>query len=227
MQRKFDRLLPPDWRHYERYPLTTVPDRPSPVVIGINWYENFDRPEQDSHGHWWIGRYTDLGGIRGGHCVALRPNHATDSTAWWSFYDQGYEGACVGFGVSRMMTLLNRHRYDARWLYREAQKYDEWPGESYEGTSVRAGLDVVRDQGHRRVHGDHSQPTSRDDGIREFRWATDVTDVLQTLGTPELDYVTLLNSWGRSGYPHFVRMPAVTLDILRLQDGEIGVVTDR
>ena len=29
----------------------------------------------------------------------------------------GPEGACVGFGCSRMMSLLNRKRYDARWLW--------------------------------------------------------------------------------------------------------------
>ena len=30
----------------------------------------------------------------------------TGGEGWWDFYDQGTEGACVGFGCSRMMSLL-------------------------------------------------------------------------------------------------------------------------
>ena len=43
---------------------------------------------------------------------------------------------------------LNRKLYDGFWLYHEAQKIDEWPGEDYDGTSVRAGLDILRKRGH-------------------------------------------------------------------------------
>jgi len=32
-------------------------------------------------------------------------------------------------------------------VYREAQKVDEWPGESYDGTSVRAGAKVLQSEG--------------------------------------------------------------------------------
>lgn len=39
-----------------------------PVVVGTNWYSNFDNPLQDSFGNWWIGR-GNLGAIRGGHCL--------------------------------------------------------------------------------------------------------------------------------------------------------------
>jgi hypothetical protein len=61
-----------------------------------------------------------------------------------------------------MMSLLNRKRYDAGWLYHEAQRIDEWPGEDYDGTSVRAGMDVLRTEGHRRKFGPFTLPASLD-----------------------------------------------------------------
>ncbi len=56
------------------------------------------------------------------------------------YYDQGEQGACVGFGYSWMMSILNRRRYDPFWLYNEAQLIDPWddtPPES--GTSEVSG----------------------------------------------------------------------------------------
>src|SRR5688500_3931118 len=41
-------------------------------------------------------------------------------------YDQGAEGACVGFASSWLQSIHNRVFYDARWLYREAQLVDSW-----------------------------------------------------------------------------------------------------
>jgi hypothetical protein len=220
------RRVPTDFRHMERYPLRAAqaPSKPTPVVVGVNWYENFDRPWQDRSRHWWIGT-GNLGRIRGGHCVCLKPKGVRDNTDWWGFYDQGSEGACVGFGASRMMTLLNRKRYDAWWLYRQAQAVDEWtdtPPE--EGTSVRAGLDILRTQGHWPANQPYlgPQPT---EGIAANRWARSIDDVLDVLGYSVLDYVDILNSWGRA-WPHLVRMPATTLERLFFEDGEFGVVTD-
>lgn len=40
-----------------------------PVTLGINWYENFDRPVKRD-GRYWIGD-GDLGRIRGGHAVCV------------------------------------------------------------------------------------------------------------------------------------------------------------
>ncbi len=93
-------------------------------------------------------------------------------------YDQGAEGACVGFSASWAMSILNRRFYDAGWLYREAQKIDEWPGESYSGTSVRAGMEVLRSLGHRFLHNHaHEHAPQVEDGIDEYRWATTVEEV--------------------------------------------------
>ena len=101
-------------------------------------------------------------------------------------YDQGVEGACVGFSSSWMMSLLNRRKYHASWLYREAQKIDEWPGEDYDGTSVRAAMDVLRLQGHRRVYDQKVREPDPKEGIDRNRWATTVDEVRGNIaaGTP-------------------------------------------
>lgn len=41
----------------------------TPVVFGINWYVNFDKPVQKGR-DWWIGE-GDLGSKRGGHAVCI------------------------------------------------------------------------------------------------------------------------------------------------------------
>lgn len=44
-----------------------------PMAIGVNWYGNFDRPQQKANGkltEFVIGE-GDLGGIRGGHCICV------------------------------------------------------------------------------------------------------------------------------------------------------------
>jgi hypothetical protein len=92
-------------------------------------------------------------------------------------YDQGREGACVGFSCSWAMSILNRRFYHAQWLYEEARRRDEWPGENYDGTSVRAGLDVLRDTGHRRIFRGQTKDTNYADGINEFRWANSVDEI--------------------------------------------------
>jgi hypothetical protein len=96
-------------------------------------------------------------------------------------YNQGNEGACGGFSGSWAGSIDNHRYYDARWLYKEAQKIDEWPGEDYEGTSVRAVLDVLKDVGHRRIYRGISKEASPAEGISEFRWALTVDEVRTAL----------------------------------------------
>jgi hypothetical protein len=73
---RLGRYIPDDWRHTENYPLTALPieERPQqrPVVIGVNWYAEFDHPERDeSSGRYLIARggAKTLTHVRGGHCV--------------------------------------------------------------------------------------------------------------------------------------------------------------
>ncbi|GFE48633.1 hypothetical protein So717_03860 [Roseobacter cerasinus] len=66
--------------------------------------------------------------------------------------DQGHEGACTGFALSSAITLMNRIRHrridptasvpiaSPRMLYEMAKINDEWPGEDYEGSSIRGAL---------------------------------------------------------------------------------------
>lgn len=66
--------------------------------------------------------------------------------------DQGREGACTGFALSGAITLMNRLRHQRvdpafevptsspRMLYEMAKIHDEWPGEDYEGSSIRGAL---------------------------------------------------------------------------------------
>jgi hypothetical protein len=62
--------------------------------------------------------------------------------------DQGYEGACVGFGVAHTLGgWPHPQPVDvafARDVYHLAQRLDSEPGEDYEGTSVNAGLKAAR-----------------------------------------------------------------------------------
>jgi hypothetical protein len=246
---RLGRYVPDDWTHVERYPITALAaaERPSrrPVVIGINWYREMDDPRLDEKsGEYFIARggAGSLTSVRGGHCVCLEPGHAPDRESWHTFYDQGKEGACVGFGWSRCMTLLNRgQRYAARWLWDRAKETDEWPttnpGDN-DGTSVRAAGEVLVKAGHvdwKRAYGDDDHlerakyQADPADGLRAFRWATSVDDVHQTLANPranELGAVPVLNSWGET-YPHRVWLPDDVLDRLIREDGEIAIPTDR
>jgi hypothetical protein len=62
--------------------------------------------------------------------------------------DQGNEGACTGFGLATVANYLLRQLADApdkspvsaRMFYEMARRYDEWPGEDYEGSSARGAM---------------------------------------------------------------------------------------
>jgi hypothetical protein len=89
--------------------------------------------------------------------------------------DQGYEGACVGFGWTAealstpVAVRLHWMRVEvprdpdkfARLVYRNAQRIDEWAGEDYEGTSVLAGAKAMKQFGL----------------LREYRWAFNIEQV--------------------------------------------------
>jgi hypothetical protein len=231
-------VRPSNDRHRSMFPLTagTMPLIPTPVVLGVNWYHGFDDPVKDGAVS-WIGRGTSWGGVRGGHAICLKPPSLTDPLTWWRYYDQGNEGACVGFAVARMMSLLNRKRYSGQRLYEEARRMDEWDGEDYSGTSVRAGCDVARKLGMWPVRAGTMTGPIAADGIAENRWAMSVEDIAACLSPGDagahilsLGYVIPLNSWGNgpNGYPHMVRLPLEALDRLVFgEEGEATVVVDR
>jgi hypothetical protein len=243
------RFIPDDWRHVEKYPLRALPEekrpRKVPVVIGVNWYSEFDAPELDgASGEHFVakGGASALTRIRGGHCVCLEPGESDDTEARWEFYDQGAEGACVGFGWSRCMTMLNEgNRYTARWLWDRAKETDEWsetnPGDD-NGTSVRAAAEMLISAGHVVWQDDHADDDASEratyaadvgEGLKAFRWAESVDEVHAVLDNPradELGAVPFLNSWGRD-YPRRVWMPDEVLAVLMKQEGEVAVPTDR
>jgi len=72
-----------------------------------------------------------------------------DYAAWKvPVLNQGQEGACTGFGLATVAHYLLRRRkvisdrasISPRMLYEMAKKYDEWPGEKYEGSSARGAM---------------------------------------------------------------------------------------
>ena len=59
--------------------------------------------------------------------------------------DQGQEGACTGFALAAVANFLLHNqgrdrRVSPRMLYEMARRYDEWPGEWYEGSSARGAM---------------------------------------------------------------------------------------
>lgn len=231
-------ILRQDKPYAIKYPLTadTMPSTETPVVIGIPWYSNFDSPQRDTLSlRYWVGRSKNLGYMRGGHCVCLKPYSLTDYFRWWKFYDQGNEGACVGFGLSRAMSLMNVQSYDGMWLYHEAQlvdEYDETPPE--EGTSVDAGCKVLFSQGHKKVVIKNGEWTTQypdlENGINAYRWAQSIDDIHTALKNPvadKLGALPFLNSWGLA-YPHVTWIPDEVADrIIFNEYGEAAVLTDR
>lgn len=249
MDPRLDRMVSGTTEHLEKYPLTaaTMPAVAQPVVIGVNWYSAFDTPRPIR-----VGRRTRyhiigdgaLGTVRGGHATVLKPEDVRDNRGWWRYYNQGTEGRCVEFACLRALTLMNRRRYDitSRWHYHEMQRTDEWPGGSYpgaapayEGTSVRAGLEVLRAHGAipARPRGAPVPPDEApalvrpQEGIAVYRWALGWDDVRAVTRTPDwMPGVTMLNSWG-AGYPQVTILADEAGERLLAEDGEFGVVTDR
>lgn len=118
---------------------------------------------------------------------------------WHWSHDQGSEGACVGFGTSMMLAILNTAqnkragvrpqtvRYDPWWLWDRAKEIDEWPDTAPgddNGTSVRAACDIAKERGLVRykfasnllshVLNDPTVQPKPEEGIATYRWATDI-----------------------------------------------------
>jgi hypothetical protein len=127
--------------------------------------------------------------------------------------DQGQEGACVGHGVTgELLATPDRvnfakavHDPDvptksqdmAFWLYRQAQREDEWEGEAYSGTSVNAGMRVAQRLGY----------------VQGWRWATSREDFRDSL--IQLGPVVLAIPW-------FSGMYSAPGGLLRVSGTQVG-----
>lgn len=97
---------------------------------------------------------------------------------YWSYgerhLDQGNQPHCVGYAWSHFLECAPIQHpevvplVDPDRLYYAAQKVDEWLGESYDGTSVRAGAKVLQAEG---FIGEYLWGFSLDEVVRHI-WTT-------------------------------------------------------
>ncbi len=246
---RLDRLPSVTTEHLEKYPLTidSMPSVYSSMMVAINWYSNFDVPViRRIYG---VDRYVigggDLGHIRGGHAVCGRNWKLSDLWGWYNYYNQGQEGRCVEFASLRLLTQMNRKRYDitSRWHYHTMQEIDEWSGcylghngMPYEGTSGRAGLEVLRAYGAvlplwagapMTLEEAEAYGSVYSEGISTYRWAMNWQDVRTALNVPNyLPGIPISNSWG-ANYPKEVILLDEAGERVLREDGELGIVTDK
>ncbi len=100
-----------------------------------------------------------------------RTSRYWNSSGWWG--NQGPHPYCVGFSWAHWVEdgpVTHKGMAPVvppEEIYSEAQKIDEWPGEDYEGTSVRAGAKYLQSKGT----------------ISEYRWAWDVQTIADAILT--------------------------------------------
>ena len=147
------RLVPPDWDHLAAKPLSAAPPTiPKPVALGVSWYTSFDTPQQRRDGSWHVpdASRERLGKVRGGHCFCLAQMGGVKALelnpGWWTFYNQGPEGACEGFGHGKAQTLEKAVTVDPWFLYDEARRLaGTYP--DGEGTTNRTLVKVLETKG--------------------------------------------------------------------------------
>ena len=80
--------------------------------------------------------------------------------------DQGSDPFCVEYAATQLLWTgpVSNYKFNHVHgeLYHRCQKVDEWPGEDYDGTSVRAAMKVLQSDGY----------------ISEYNWAFDVGTVV-------------------------------------------------
>jgi len=88
---------------------------------------------------------------------------------WWG--DQKNTPQCVGYAWAHFIedgTITHQGKHpviNPTTIYKEAQKIDEWPGENYAGTSVRAGAKYLKNTGK----------------ISSYLWAFDLQTLINTV----------------------------------------------
>jgi hypothetical protein len=134
--------------------------------------------------------------------------------------DQGREGMCVGAATAhwygsewRIQEVTFRI---AHWLYKIGQKYDEWPGENYSGTSVNGMMRALSSLGL----------------IGPYFWIREFDELLKTLSFH--GPVIMGAEWkegcfepDRDGYITFTGATkgghAVEIRILDMERGRVGI----
>jgi hypothetical protein len=104
--------------------------------------------------------------------------------------DQGSEGACTGYALAAVIDFLLHQRkvvrrVSPRMLYELARRYDEWPGEQYEGSSARGTMKGWVRHG---VCADRSWPKDRR-GAHHFTSAI----AIEALSTPGGAYYRVMH----------------------------------
>lgn len=65
--------------------------------------------------------------------------------AWRLYLDQQATPECVGYSAAHLLDCAPHRQYlDPSGIYELAKHYDEWQGESYDGTSCRAAMKVLK-----------------------------------------------------------------------------------
>ena len=100
------------------------------------------------------------------------PKRTPVSKAWKAgpVLDQGATSECVGHGCKLLLTskpIVWPTTFSASEIYKEARLNDEFDDKATEGTSVRAGLEVLKVHGH----------------IDAYYWASDVEQVAEYILT--------------------------------------------
>ena len=93
--------------------------------------------------------------------------------------NQGFEGACTGFGLAAVVNYLLWNPKDKakqttvspHMLYHLARFYDEWPGEGYEGSSCRGALKGWHKHGVCDAQLWSSAPSPK--SVPDRKWTTD------------------------------------------------------
>lgn len=112
-----------------------------------------------------------------------KPEAAQYEHRYWTSQpalDQLDTPQCVGFSGFRWLTsfpIKNLPPFTPADLYKQAQRSDEWPGENYEGSSVRGLFKYLLSAGY----------------VSEYRWAANVDAIVDHLLT--VGPVVMGTSW--------------------------------
>lgn len=62
-------------------------------------------------------------------------------------WNQGKEGACTGMAVAAVLSVMYGLELSPRDAFDRAKRHDEWPGEEYDGSSLRAACKAAVAEG--------------------------------------------------------------------------------